>query len=237
MTRLTTQSAPLVIGLGSKMRQGKSECAQAIYQKFRKDNGGPYDVMRTGFAAALRTEVTTAIDQMGDDLALEDKVKELCLLCGTDYDPVAQITPDYPYGKQRALLQFWGEWRRSQNPFYWIEALEQAIIERAPQIVLIDDMRYPNELFWVHSLAGCTVQVLREGYKAPAGTSRHVSETALDGYEFDHTIISKENQLDELRSDAVALFKAVVDRWSGAECASFFESVIPDLVGQKETYA
>jgi rRNA maturation protein Nop10 len=234
MTRLTSQTAPMLFAMGSRMRQGKSECAQAIDQKFRREYGGEYDVMRTGFASALRTEVKAAIDQMdGQDLTLADRVKELCLLCGTDYDPDAPFSPDYPYGKQRALLQWWGGWRREQDPFYWINALELSIIERKPQIVLIDDMRYPNELFWAHSLGGTVVRVQREGYKAPAGTSRHASETALDGYEFDHTITSQEDQLDELRSDAIALFKAVVDRWSGAECASFFESVIPDLVGQE----
>jgi hypothetical protein len=91
-------------------------------------------------------------------------------------------------------------------------------------------MRYPNELFWAHSLNGAVVRVQREGYKAPAGTSSHASETALDGYEFDYTITSQEDQLDELRSDAIALFETIVNRWSGAECASFFQS-IPELVG------
>lgn len=225
MTRLDRATAPLILSLGSRMHQGKSDCAKTIFQKFNKSTGGVNDIVLTGFAAALRKEVELAIEGIdGDGLTIADKVKELCLLCGVDYDPEAPISPDYPYSKQRALLQFWGQWRRDQDPFHWIKALEQSIIERKPQIVLIDDMRYPNELFWTRHLGGSAIRVTREGYQAPAGTSQHISETALDGYEFDYTITSQEGQVDQLRSDAVELFDAIVKRWSGAECASFFQT-------------
>jgi hypothetical protein len=85
-------------------------------------------------------------------------------------------------------------------------------------------MRYPNELFWVHHLGGTAVKIARDGYQAPAGTCQHVSETALEGYEFDHTITSHEGQVDQLRADAIELFEAIVNRWSGAECASVFQT-------------
>jgi deoxynucleotide monophosphate kinase-like protein len=225
--RLTKDQAPLLIAFGNKARSGKSESASAIVDSCSIASGfGPYDIMRTGFAAPLRTEIWNAIygENALGDCTPEERVKDLCLMVGADYDPKPIIDAVYPYGKQRSLLQKWGsEFRRAENPFYWINALEQMIVERKPQIVIIDDLRFPNEFFWVHSLGGTVVKVDRPDYKSDI--PQHISETALDGYEFDYTITSQEGQVDQLRADAVELFNTIVNRWSGAECASFFQTL------------
>src|SRR6185437_6768439 len=117
------------------------------------------DMMRASFAEALRDEVQAAAhdiwnDKFGQSVPFgpHHAMALLCDSVGVTYDPMAIIEPGYPYDKQRALYQFWGsEYRRAQDPFYWIKKLQQHVEARNPRVVIIDDLRFPNEFFFVKS--------------------------------------------------------------------------------------
>jgi hypothetical protein len=91
----------------------------------------------------------------------------------------------------RRILQWWGtEYRRAQDPDYWTKAwgrkVEQLDLEHLH--VLIDDVRFINELNVVKEHGGLIVKIERPGFD---GANNHASETSLDDYtEWDRVILN-----------------------------------------------
>jgi len=83
----------------------------------------------------------------------------------------------------RRILQWWGtEYRRAQDPDYWTKAWEQKI--RAYDLdkvhILVDDVRFMNELEMLKGLGAVVVKIDRPGF---AAAGNHASETSLDDYQ------------------------------------------------------
>tara|TARA_Y100000361_G_scaffold58896_1_gene51512 strand:+ start:1950 stop:2513 length:564 start_codon:yes stop_codon:yes gene_type:complete len=57
--------------------------------------------------------------------------------------------------------------RRRLNKRCWIDKVEQKLGEESEDLIFITDVRYENEIEWVHSLGGSTVHVERDGNPAP----------------------------------------------------------------------
>ncbi len=82
----------------------------------------------------------------------------------------------------RRILQWWGtEYRRAQDPDYWTKAWGRKISEYdVEQIyVLVDDVRFMNELKVIKEHGGLIVKIERPGFD---GANNHASETSLDDY-------------------------------------------------------
>lgn len=75
----------------------------------------------------------------------------------------------------RPLLQLWGVGRREHNPNYWIEKVDAQIQAAQPNIAIITDVRFPNEVGYVRSHGGIVARVVR-AHNGPANS--HVSESA-----------------------------------------------------------
>ncbi|WP_338442363.1 hypothetical protein VZG28_05160 [Synechococcus elongatus IITB4] len=75
-------------------------------------------------------------------------------------DPWQKPTPEW----LRDLLKGWGGLRRSQDPEYWIKAWVQGINlrESRPEIAIIDDLRYLNELNFVKERQGMVIFLDRQ---------------------------------------------------------------------------
>ncbi len=105
----------------------------------------------------------------------------------------------------RRLLQWWGtDWRRSEDPDYWVkrtmrEADEAATNPHLPDAIIFDDVRFPNEARAVQKRGGLIVRVLApvEVRAARLGQLplKHDSETAMDDYPVDMHITSTEENL------------------------------------------
>lgn len=231
----------IVIGLGYKARSGKDEAAKAIAE----ERGGQYEVRRYGFSDALKREVNAAAEAAGGMEQLITQLREVgvelpngAFLKAPDwlvYDPNADTTdPLSPLGKQRKLLQWWGtEYRREQDPFYWISRLQETIEQDKPTVALIADMRFPNEVAWVNSSKGYVVRVDRVGYQYPK--SSHTSEELLDwmGEEDFHYILQVEDgDLEELRNGAVFIFDHIIQSLTPPDLSEIehFKEVPGDLV-------
>jgi len=113
--------------------------------------------------------------------------------------------PLCPYGKQRTLLQWWGtEFRRAQDPDYWVKKTMARISEENPEVALISDLRFPNEVEGIRAAGGYVVRVDRVGYVSDV--PEHVSEKALDGMsemDWDYVIKAPDGGLQVLCEEAV----------------------------------
>ena len=214
----------LLFGFGYKMRSGKDEAVKEIIRRRSGNGPGWYDIRKYSFAQELKREVTkNALASGGmkhmfsDGLRIDgagfmqENGNILALPDWVQYDPDAPLDDvDCPLGKQRSLLQFWGqEYRRSVNPTYWIDKLSKRIEDEKPEIALVSDLRYLNEFAWVREYGDC-VRVDRPGL--PQGT--HSSETELstlpdsswDG------ILTNDGTLEELQDAAVLIFDKLLDQ-------------------------
>ncbi len=95
---------------------------------------------------------------------------------------------DLPGGAMsvRRILQWWGtDVRRKEDPDYWVKKLGQsfdALPETEGKVIIIDDIRLPNEAEFVRERAGFLVRVQPYAGWKPGPYANHKSETALDNY-------------------------------------------------------
>lgn len=131
----------------------------------------------------------------------------------------------------RQLLQHWGGARRAQNPDYWVVQLRDAIrnINKEPvmgatggsaggdtavaggnvtRLVIVDDMRYPNEADMLRDLGGVLIRLevspenrldrirRRDNSGAAALYDEHPSENSLDDYKGFHLVMGDDRLVD-----------------------------------------
>ncbi len=80
----------------------------------------------------------------------------------------------------RRILQWWGtEYRRNQDPDYWTKAWGRKVKEYDldRSLILVDDVRFVNELDVIRAHGGLVVRVVRPGFN---GANDHSSENSLD---------------------------------------------------------
>jgi len=99
----------------------------------------------------------------------------------------------------RRILQWWGtEYRRAQDPDYWTKAWSRKVeqFDLANTHVLIDDVRFMNELNTIKSHGGLIIKIERPGFD---GANNHASETSLDDYTDWSYIIVNDGTLEEFK--------------------------------------
>jgi hypothetical protein len=212
----------VVIGFGYRARSGKDTAVAEIikqrglialpdYKQQITDNEFRYDIRRYAFADALKREVNAAAVEAGGMENLFKPNRRFALCKGyymdfpdwVQYDPNAPMDdPMCPLGKQRTLLQFWGaEYRRAQDLDYWVRQLAQTIELEKPQIALISDLRFENEMQFCKQY-GEAVRVDRNSL--PPAT--HISETALQDSTDWSLILENNGTLEEFLEGAVVAF-------------------------------
>ena len=139
-----------VIGITGKKGHGKDTLCNAL-QQIAGDK-----VDRVAFGDALKREVAELLGITVDD-----------------------INADKP--RFRLMLQFYGtEWRRHQDPEYWIKRLRETIAGLpAFCIAVVTDVRFANEAALIEELGGFTVRVTA-WKRYPDDSDNHSSETELD---------------------------------------------------------
>lgn len=90
--------------------------------------------VKLSFAEALKWEVAYTLAHADDDMSLVDYYYDQML---------SPITKD----KYRTLLQWWGtEYRRAQDPEYWLKKMQGSLLIAKDKPIAIDDCRFDNEL-------------------------------------------------------------------------------------------
>jgi len=89
----------------------------------------------------------------------------------------------------RRILQWWGtEYRRAQDADYWTKAWIKKVAQCDTDRIhiLVDDIRFMNELEALKSQGGRIIKIIRPGFN---GAGDHASETSLDDFRgWDHTV-------------------------------------------------
>jgi hypothetical protein len=160
----------LIIGLGHKARNGKDTAGEAI--KAYYDNQA--DLLKLhGLKGGLKVSIVKFA------AALYQECRDLHGM--TEKDPV--------------LLQNVGMRRRKEAPKYWIKkAFDSIPVET--NIAVFTDVRFLNEAEFIQSQGGHLINVIRlnedgSRYISTDRPANHPSETELDDYNFDYTIVSK----------------------------------------------
>jgi hypothetical protein len=206
----------LVIGFGHQARNGKDAVATFIREKYDRSNGGQYRIDIIPFALQLKQDVNAEIEELmhinggNAEFAIKTLVHKYGANPSHDID---YNDPLCPYGKHRSLLQNFGDVKRAENPFVYVEALDDKIRASRANVILVPDVRRKNEFKYIDSIEGELVKVERIGYQADPTVAQHITETDLLNAKWASHITCEEN-LEELRRLSYEFFDAVVEEQS-----------------------
>ncbi len=89
----------------------------------------------------------------------------------------------------RRILQWWGtEYRREEDANYWTKAWTKKVaqLDLDKTHILVDDIRFMNELEALRAQEGRIIKIVRPGFD---GAGDHASETSLDDFQdWDHVV-------------------------------------------------
>ncbi len=110
----------------------------------------------------------------------------------------------------RRILQWWGtEYRRAEDSDYWTKAWGRKIsgYDVDGMHVLVDDVRFINELNVIKEHGGLIVKIERPGFD---GANNHASETSLDDYDAWDGKILNDGTLEEFKGKAERLVSLLI---------------------------
>jgi len=204
----------MIIGFAGKAASGKTSAAKYLSEQ------QPENVVILPMALVLREEVENFIRQVGavDKVPLvygdqndkvrvfhvdEQKARQLCS-AWPDFAAMNGDIQDRPGQTAitvRRILQWWGtEYRRAQDPDYWTKAWEKKLQEYdlSTTHVLVDDVRFVNELKIIKKNGGHFIRIVRPGFD---GANNHSSENSLDDYDGWDLVIDNDGSLEEFLND------------------------------------
>jgi hypothetical protein len=150
----------------------------------------------------LRDHVNTYITKTAEDMPLLHKIFTERQI--NEYWHMAEKDPE--------ILQVWGtDFRRMQNPQYWVQKIERMIINMEfsktdqTEYILLPDTRFVNEHEFIKSKEGIYIKVLRlnedgSTFIDPRRSPTHPSETELDHVDADLVIKAKSGDLKKLEN-------------------------------------
>ncbi len=214
----------MIIGLGHKAGVGKSTVAEIISKNF--------GFKRFSFSPLIQEEIKEGYQKYGyvyqviyPNLFIINN--ETFQLSYTQFDQIVRATvklqQNHPsavqrigtsvlyvtYVEDKTLLQIWGtDYRRKQNPNYWIEKFE-AIYDPQENYV-IENIRFLNEAEMVKKYGGIVAKVVlldSEGNEINLNQDSrlpdHPSETELESYNFDVVFYNYYNDLERTEKEVV----------------------------------
>lgn len=213
----------MIIGFAGKAASGKTTAAGFIRE--RKDNA-----VILPMAQMLREEVESFLALVGADEGKnlvygdqEDKIRifhvatdkalELCP-CWNDFVDRNQELQDRPGATAvtiRRILQWWGtEYRRAQDPDYWTKAWERKLrdFDLEKTHLLVDDVRFVNELEVIRNNGGRFVRIVRPGFN---GANNHSSENSLDHFNDWDLVINNSGGLEHFRRQVIGQLLPLLD--------------------------
>lgn len=178
------------------------------YGQVGKDTVGEILVRRYGFkrvafadslkALALKADPLISTDAPYVNMSSRSRLSEAVADVGWEQ---AKKSPEV-----RAFLQRLGvACRETFGESIWIDTLAEVLLKVEGDIVLTDT-RFPNEAQWAKANKGQVWRIERPGFTAVNG---HQSETALDDWAFDETIVN-DGSLQDLERKVVDLYQSLI---------------------------
>lgn len=181
---------PTVVGLTGYATVGKSTVAGILEQ---------HGFVRFAFADGVR-EMALAIDPIVSSWAVLPTWDELHeandpwdLDLKTMTAPLSEVVSEFGWteakkdAEVRRILQVVGtEVGRSIDPQVWVNKLAAKVYQSRAKLIVVDDVRFPNEANWIrHVAGGKVIRLHREGIEPANG---HASETEIDRIDVDHHV-------------------------------------------------
>jgi len=212
------------VALVGWMRSGKDSVAAYLTET--------YGFRRVSFADALKSEVCQALNSVQP---------------GIPGEPEAFWTPERLNQYKplvRPILQWWGtEYRRSQDPDYWVRQTAALISGQKASRFVATDARFTNELdmlraqgFRIVELSMSRVELME--YLHDHGTSpqkidlllSHPSEQEWQAYPKDASFVSKFGNLPELTAEVIGFLSGEpVTADEMPDIHEFYANLYPDL--------
>lgn len=166
------------LAFSGKMGSGKSTAADSLVRSF--------GYRQLSFAAPLKALVIeadplvtyTCVPGHGTKVHLSD-----LLASGKTFE---ECKREYP--EVRRSLQRIGQGARKIDPDFWVRQLLDKLTFGVPCVIA--DVRYPNEVQALEQSGFRVVRIERPGAPEDTRAAMHESETALDRFEFSHTIVN-----------------------------------------------
>jgi phosphomevalonate kinase len=180
----------MLIGFCGEMYAGKDTVAEMLMEFLRADN---ILVERRAFADALKEEIAFHMAPLFKALPSE---------------LLRQMNTPVEKDRYRLLMQWWGtEFRRQQDPDYWIKEFERWRFSFIPTstVILIPDVRFFNEIGYIRDQGGLMVKVTR----LESQISDHISEQEWQVYSNWDMVIENNGSLEELRVKVEELYTVV----------------------------
>lgn len=193
----------MLIGISGRAGVGKSTLAEVAEEHF--------NFKRLAFADALKEECVSVLAKFDiPPLGLYDPAHKLSTFALpksfiADYEdfilPFAEFHPiihEY-YISYRKFMQFWGDYRRTQNKDYWL----QKFMDNADfsEDLIVDDVRFFNEAALIQALGGIIVRI-----NWPSHTrDTHASETLMDNFPMFNSVILKDYSMPLAEYKAICL--------------------------------
>lgn len=182
----------MMIGLVGKARSGKSSVANVLVRE--------YGYLQYAMAGAIRKGILAALPYVKANYLHEDKEEIIPLLGVTG----------------RKLLQSFGHnWGRANNEDTWVNALsfELDLMKVDHRKVVIDDIRYENEVDWIKSKGGMIIGVDRPFLEDEGSSSwrTHPSEAGIDPTKIDHWVANISPTTIDLECAVRAVMERLLD--------------------------
>jgi len=174
MKRIYKEGKPALIGFAGKAGSGKDTAG-----KYLVDN---YLFAHYYFAKPLKEGAKAMFNLTDEQVKNKEKVIE-------------------PWGRSpRELYQLLGtDVARSIDPNIWIKNAEMFYRQAHGSSVVITDVRFSNEAFWIRQKGGIVIQIKRDN--EPITKSSHSSENGMKESDYDLTILNtgtKQELFDKL---------------------------------------
>lgn len=202
---------PPLIMVSGKMGSGKDTVCGNLASEFYHSANTLYErkPMKEALCAELKTLLLTDINTHTEVFKRERFEKAQWRGQGIDIPPLPHETMT---GGQ--LLQFWGEFRRQQNPYYWIHK-RFANFDIARYHWIVPDLRYMNEFKHGASLNAVFIQVNRKTREVKDGRSEsHASECELNRLPLPYFdfIIDNDGTIDDLAAEVKRIAQAIIEK-------------------------
>jgi len=189
----------VLIGISGKIGAGKTTCADV--------GVNIYNAHKTAFAKALKQEVIAALTRMNAPFTyanlygtFEQKAKfTFVRLLDIPLTFVAHgfYSITKPQGNVfkfsfRDFLQWYGTYRREQNPDYWVEKFLASYDDTL--FTIVDDVRYISEAEAIKTCGGFLIRINRPDFP---NNNTHISELELDTYRGFNLIITNNSTKEQ----------------------------------------
>ena len=153
----------ILIGLSGKIGAGKTTIADMFVNR--------NSATRISFADGVR-----------------EQTAQLCGLTPSDFSgPDKNIMTEFGYTRGQ-MLQRVGQEMRDIDENYWVKKFQKKL-ETLSGLVVVDDVRYPNELMLIKTYGEC-YRIYRLEETSDSRDKSHPSETSLSDSDFEHVLLN-----------------------------------------------